>query len=92
MCLPPGTAGKKDKSLGLTLDPNELNRNIQRKYFPLPAKGDVFNTMAGDVSSFMLLAATLGSLQIALTEKTLRVCIFNALDGRCFLYKFPSGF
>lgn len=61
MCLPPGTAGKKDKSLGLRLDPKELNRNIQRKYFPLPAKGDVFKTMTGDVFSFMLLAAPLAN-------------------------------
>lgn len=92
MCLPRGTAGKKDKSLGLRLDPKELNRNIQREYFPLPAKGDVFKTMAKDVFSFMLLAAPLGPLQIALTKKTLRICIFNAPDGRRSLYKFPSGF
>lgn len=92
MCLPPGTAGKKDKSLGLRLDPKELSRNIQRKYLPLPTKGNIFKTMARDVISFMPLAAPLGSLQIALTKKTLRVCIFNAPDGRCCLYKFPSGF
>lgn len=66
MCQPPGRAGKKDKTLGLRLDPKELNRNIQRQYFPLPANGDVSNTMAGDVFPFMLLAAPLVSLQIAL--------------------------
>lgn len=92
MCLPPGAVGKKDKPLRLRLDPNKLNRNIQRKYFPLSVKGDVSKTMTGDLFSFMLLAAPLGSLQIAPTEKTLRVCIFNDLDGRCCLYRVPFGF
>lgn len=91
MCLPPGTAGKKDKSLRLRLDPKELNRNIQRKYFPLPAKGDVFKTTAKEMFSFVLLAAPLGSLQIALIKKTLSLH-FQCPDGRCDLYKFPSGF
>lgn len=55
-------------------------------------QGRYFEESSWRLGVFHPVICPLGSLQIALTKKTLQVCISNAPDGTCSFQKFPSGF
>ncbi|KAK2706792.1 hypothetical protein QYM36_014732 [Artemia franciscana] len=76
---------KSDGSLRLCLDPRELNKSIQRPYYPMPTFEDIAAKIHGH-NKFSKLDATSGYLMLALTEKSSLVTTFNTPFGR-YKYK-----
>ncbi|KAK2701821.1 hypothetical protein QYM36_019534, partial [Artemia franciscana] len=81
---------KSDDLLRLCLDPRELNKSIQRPYYPMPTFEDIAAKIHGH-NKFSKLDATSGYLMLALTEKSSLVTIFNTPFGRYKYKRMPFG-
>ena len=81
---------KSDASLQLCLDPRELNKSIQKPYYPMPTFEDIAAKMHGH-NKFSKLDATSGYLMLALTEKSSLVTTFNTPFGRYKYKRMPFG-
>ncbi|KAK2717779.1 hypothetical protein QYM36_006539 [Artemia franciscana] len=77
---------KSDGSLRLCLDPRELNKSIQKPYYPMPTFEDIAAKMHGH-NKFSKLDATSGYLMLALTEKSSLVTTFNTPFGSVLIEK-----
>ncbi|KAK2702305.1 hypothetical protein QYM36_019085, partial [Artemia franciscana] len=81
---------KSDGSLRLCLDPRELNKSIQRPYYPMPTFEDIAAKIHGH-NKFSKRDATSGYLVLALTEKSSLVTTFNTPFGRYKYKRMPFG-
>ncbi|KAK2720320.1 hypothetical protein QYM36_004265 [Artemia franciscana] len=81
---------KSDSSLRLCLDPRELNKSIQRAYYPMPTFEDIAAKIH-DHNKFSKLDATFWYLMLALNEKSSLVTTFNTPFGRYKYKRMPFG-
>ncbi|KAK2722381.1 hypothetical protein QYM36_002797 [Artemia franciscana] len=81
---------KSNGLLRLCLDPRELNKSIQRPYYPMPTFEDIAAKIHGH-NKFSKLDAASGYLMLALTEKSSLVTTFNTPFGRYKYKRMPFG-
>ncbi|KAK2727057.1 hypothetical protein QYM36_007792 [Artemia franciscana] len=81
---------KSNGSLRLCLDPRELNKSIQRPYYPMPTFEDIAAKIHGH-NKFSKLDSTSRYLMLALTEKSSLVTTFNTPFGRYKYKRMPFG-
>ena len=81
---------KKDGRLRLCLDPQDLNRAIQREHYPLPTIEEVATRLHG-AKLFTILDVRHGFWHIALDEQSSLLTTFNTPFGRYRWKRMPFG-
>ena len=81
---------KKDGRLRLCLDPNDLNRAIQREHYPLPTMEDVATRLHG-AKVFSKLDVRSGFWHVKLDDKSSYLTTFNTPFGRYRWKRVPFG-
>lgn len=81
---------KRDNSIRICLDPQDLNKVIMREHFPLPTLEQITSQMAG-AKFFSVLDASQGFWQIKLGEGSTDYCTFNTPWGRYKFLRMPYG-
>lgn len=81
---------KKDKSLRLCMDPQELNKNIIREQFLIPTLEEISPKLKGK-KYFTVLDFKEGFYQIPLTEEVSKLCAFSTPFGVYDFLRLPFG-
>ncbi len=81
---------KKSGKLRVCLDPQNLNRAIQREHFKLPTRDEIMAQFAG-ATVFSKLDASSGFWQLQLDEKSSMLTTFNTPFGRYRYLRLPFG-
>ena len=80
----------KSKKLRVCLDPQHLNKAIQREHFQLPTLDDITTRLSG-AQMFSKLDANHGYWQIPLTEDSQLLTTFSSPFGRYCFMRMPFG-
>lgn len=80
---------KPDKSLRLCLDPQQLNKHIERETYLIPSPEEIYNNLAGK-SYFTVLDLKDGFFQIVLDDED-KLCTFGSPFGRYRFKRMPFG-
>ena len=78
------------KRLPICIDPRDLNKMIEKEYFPMKTIEEVVQDMQG-VKVFRKLYATSGYRQRKLDEDSSKLCTFNTPSGRYRFLRVPFG-
>lgn len=81
---------KTNKSLRLCLDPQDLNKAIQRDYYQIPTLDEISAKLAGQ-SFFTVLDLKDGYYQIQLDEESSKLCTFSTVFGCYKFNRLPFG-
>lgn len=74
-------AKKPNGAIRICLDPQNLNKVIQREYFQIPTVEEILKQLAGG-KVFRTLDANQGFHQIKLTDESSKMCTFSTPMGR----------
>ena len=80
----------KSNKIRICIDPRDLNKAIQREYFPMMTIEEVVAGMP-QAKVFSVLDATSGYWQVKLDEASSKLCTFNTLYGRYRFTRLPFG-
>jgi hypothetical protein len=80
----------KPEKIRVCIDPRDLNRAIEREYYPMKTIEDVVAGMP-EVKVFSVLDATSGYWQMKLNEESSKLCTFNKPFGRYRFTRLPFG-
>ena len=80
----------KSNKIRICIDPRDLNKAIQREYFPMMAIEEVVAGMP-QAKVFSVLDATSGYWQVKLDEASSKLCTFNTPYGRYRFTRLPFG-
>lgn len=72
------------------MDPKDLNDNIKREHYQIPAREEIISEMAG-ARYFTKLDASQGFWQLRLEENSTKYCTFNTPYGRYCYLRLPFG-
>ena len=81
---------KKDGKLRICLDPQDLNRAIQREHYPLPTIDEIATRLHG-AKVFTVLDVRQGFWHVPLDEKSSLLTTFNTPFGRYRWKRMPFG-
>lgn len=81
---------KTNGSLRLCLDPQDLNKAIQRNYYEIPTLDEISAKLAGN-TFFTILDLKDGYYQIQLDEKSSSLCTFSTVFGCYKFNRLPFG-
>ncbi|XP_050526942.1 uncharacterized protein K02A2.6-like [Daktulosphaira vitifoliae] len=81
---------KTNNELRIYLDPQDLNKNLKREYFPLPTCDEIISKVSG-AKVFSKLDAKKGFYQISLDEESAKLTTFNSPFGRYCFCKLSFG-
>ncbi|XP_044163404.1 uncharacterized protein K02A2.6-like [Acropora millepora] len=80
----------KSNKIRICIDPRDLNKAIQREYFPMMTIEEVVAGMP-QAKVFSVLDATSGYWQVKLDEASSKLCTFNTPYGRYRFTRLPFG-
>jgi len=83
-------AKKPNGAIRICLDPQHLNKVIQREYFQIPTVEEILKQLAG-VKVFSTLDSNQGFHQIKLTNESSKMCTFSTPMGRYRYLRMPFG-
>ncbi|XP_008179138.1 uncharacterized protein K02A2.6-like [Acyrthosiphon pisum] len=83
-------AKKPNGAIRICLDPQNLNKVIQREYFQIPTVEEILKQLAG-AKVFSTLDANQGFYQIKLTNESSKMCTFSTPMGRYRFLRMPFG-
>lgn len=83
-------AKKPNGAIRICLDPQNLNKVIQREYFQIPTVEEILKQMAG-ANVFNTLDANQGFYQIKLTTESSKMCTSSTPMGRYRFLRMPFG-
>ncbi|CAI6376903.1 unnamed protein product [Macrosiphum euphorbiae] len=81
---------KPNNELRICLDPQDLNKNLKRKHFPMATVEEIMGKMS-EACIFSRLDAKKGFYQISLSEESSKLTTFNTPFGRYCFRKLPFG-
>ncbi|XP_050064587.1 uncharacterized protein LOC126553473 [Aphis gossypii] len=81
---------KPNNELRICLDPQDLNKNLKREYFPMTTVEEIMGKMS-EARIFSRLDAKNGFYQISLSEESSKLTTFNTPLGRYCFCKLPFG-
>lgn len=81
---------KKDNSLRVCLDPQDLNRAIKREHVQIPTFEDIASRLGGK-KYFTILDQKDAYWQVRLTEESSYLCTFNTPFGWYRFWRMPFG-
>lgn len=81
---------KKNGTLRLCLDPQNLNKAIKREHYQIPKPEEIISRLNGK-KVFSVLDMTKGFWNIPLTEKSSDLCTFSTPMGRYKFLRLPYG-
>ena len=80
----------KSNKIRICIDPRDLNKAIQREYFPMMTIEEVVAGMP-QAKVFSVLDATSGYWQVKLDDASSKFCTFNTSYGRYRFTRLPFG-
>lgn len=83
-------AKKPNGTIRICLDPQDLNKVIQREYFQIPTVEEILKQLAG-TKVFSTLDANQGFYQIKLTNESSKMCTFSTPMGGYRFLRMPFG-